>query len=237
MLNLNLDEPSKDDWHGIRDVFAEYALTLSLISKSFGRIGNELTLLQMTELGETEEYLGNRSVGSSTMPQKKNPRGPGDLIEYSRIIPRISEIVLDDMINSFERDAEKSDDELRLISISAEAMFERAKPLLRDLKVNKDKMRQNLDMTNGLILSQRLTFYLADKIGKDTANDLMHDVAKFALENKLSLKDAALQNKIVAENITEKQIDNILNPETYIGLAVEQAELIIKDIKDKRASN
>ena len=141
------------------------------------------------------------------------------------------------MINSFERDAEKSDDELRLISISAEAMFERAKPLLRDLKVNKDKMRQNLDMTNGLILSQRLTFYLADKIGKDTANDLMHDVAKFALENNLSLKNAALQNKIVAENITEKQIDNILNPETYIGLAVEQAELIIKDIKDKRASN
>ena len=78
---------------------------------------------------------------------------------------------------------------------------------------------------------------IADKIGKDTANDLMHDVAKFALENNLSLKDAALQNKIVAENITEKQIDNILDPETYIGLAVKQAELIIKDIKDKRSSN
>ena len=141
MLNLNLDEPSKDDWHGIRDVFAEYALTLSLISKSFGRIGNELTLLQMTELGETEEYLGTRSIGSSTMPQKKNPRGPGELIEYSRIIPRISEIVLDDMVNSFERDAEKSDDELRLISISTEAMLEKAKPLLRDLKVNKDETK------------------------------------------------------------------------------------------------
>ena len=233
MLNLNLDEPSKDDWHGIRDVFAEYALTLSLISKSFGRIGNELTLLQMTELGETEEYLGNRSIGSSTMPQKKNPRGPGELIEYSRIIPRISEIVLDDMVNSFERDAEKSDDELRLISISTEAMLEKAKPLLRDLKVNKEKMRQNLDITNGLILSQRLTFFLADKIGKNTANDLMHDVAKYALENNLSLKEAAMKNKKVSENITETQIDEILNPETYIGLAVKQAELVIKEIKNK----
>ena len=234
MLNLNLDEPSKDDWHGIRDVFAEYALTLSLISKSFGRIGNELTLLQMTELGETEEYLGNRSIGSSTMPQKKNPRGPGELIEYSRIIPRISEIVLDDMVNSFERDAEKSDDELRLISISTEAMLEKAKPLLRDLKVNKEKMRQNLDITNGLILSQRLTFFLADKIGKNTANDLMHDVAKYALENNLSLKEAAMKNKKVSENITETQIDEILNPETYIGLAVKQAELVIEEIKNKR---
>ena len=235
MRNLGLDDPSKDDWHGIRDVFAEYALTLAIISKSFGRIGNELTLLQMTEIGETEEYLGNRSVGSSTMPQKKNPRGPGDLIEFSRIIPRLSEIVLDDMINSFERDGEKSDDELKLISIESEKMINRAKPLLKDLIVNKDKMRENLEITQGLILSQRLTFYLADKIGKDTANDLMHDVAKYALENNISLKDAALRNEIVSQNITKETLINILNPETYIGLAAEQAKLIIEEIELKRS--
>jgi adenylosuccinate lyase len=235
MRNLGLDDPSKDDWHGIRDVFAEYALTLAIISKSFGRIGNELTLLQMTEIGETEEYLGNRSVGSSTMPQKKNPRGPGDLIEFSRIIPRLSEIVLDDMINSFERDGEKSDDELKLISIESEKMINRAKPLLKDLIVNKKKMRENLDITQGLILSQRLTFYLADKIGKDTANDLMHDVAKYALENNISLKDAALKNEIISQNITKETLINILNPETYIGLAAEQAKLIIEEIELKRS--
>ena len=235
MRNLGLDDPSKDDWHGIRDVFAEYALTLAIISKSFGRIGNELTLLQMTEIGETEEYLGNRSIGSSTMPQKKNPRGPGDLIEFSRIIPRLSEIVLDDMVNSFERDGEKSDDELKLISIESEKMINRAKPLLKDLIVNKKKMRENLEITQGLILSQRLTFYLADKIGKDTANDLMHDVAKYALENNISLKDAALKNEIVSQNITKETLINILNPETYIGLAAEQAKLIIEEIELKRS--
>ena len=234
MQKLGLDEPSKDDWHGIRDVFAEYALTLAIISKSFGRIGNELTLLQMTEIGETEEYLGSKSVGSSTMPQKKNPRGPGDLIEYSRVIPRLSEVVLDDMINSFERDGQKSDDELRLISIESEKMIDRAKPLLKELKVNKYKMRENLEITNGLILSQRLTFYLADKIGKDTANDLMHDVAKYALENNVSLEEAAMTNKTIQENITKETLSDILNPETYIGLAVDQAKLIINEIESKR---
>ena len=235
MKNLGLDDPSKDDWHGIRDVFAEYALTLAIISKSFGRVGNELTLLQMTELGETEEYLGNRSVGSSTMPQKKNPRGPGDLIEFSRVIPRLSEIVLDDMINSFERDGQKSDDELKMISVESEKMINRAKPLLKELKVNKEKMRENLEITNGLILSQRLTFYLADKIGKDTANDLMHDIAKYALNNNISLKDAALNNKIVNQNITENTLKDILDPETYIGLAAEQAQIIVKEIELKRS--
>ena len=236
MINLGLDEPSKDDWHGIRDIFAEYALTLAIISKSFGRIGNELTLLQMTELGETEEYLGAKSVGSSTMPQKKNPRGPGDLLEYSRIIPRLSEIVLDDMINSFERDGEKSDDELKQISIVTEQMLDRAKPLLKELKVNKQKMRDNLDLTNGLILSQRLTFYLADKVGKDTSNELMHDVAKFAYENNVSLKEAVLQENIIKQNISKDKLEELLNPETYIGLAAEQTLIIIKEIEGKRVN-
>ena len=237
MKNLGLNEPAKDDWHGIRDVFAEYALTLAIISKSFGRIGHELTLLQMTELGETEEDLGSKAVGSSTMPQKKNPRGPGKLIEYSRLIPRISEVVLDDMVNSFERDGAKSDSELKLVSISTQEMINVAKPLLKTLKVNKLRMRENLNLTNGLILSQRLTFYLADVIGKDTANDLMHDVAKFALNNNLSLKEAALQNEIITENITEKELDRILDPETYVGLAIKQAQMIIEEIHAKRLAD
>ena len=234
MKNLGLNEPAKDDWHGIRDVFAEYALTLAIISKSFGRIGHELTLLQMTELGETEEDLGSKAVGSSTMPQKKNPRGPGKLIEYSRLIPRISEVVLDDMVNSFERDGAKSDSELKLVSISTQEMINVAKPLLKTLKVNKLRMRENLNLTNGLILSQRLTFYLAGVIGKDTANNLMHDVAKFALNNNLTLKEAALQNEIISQNITEKELDKILDPETYVGLAIQQAQMIIEEINAKR---
>ena len=237
MKNLGLNEPAKDDWHGIRDVFAEYALTLSIISKSFGRIGHELTLLQMTELGETEEDLGSKAVGSSTMPQKKNPRGPGKLIEYSRLIPRISEVVLDDMVNSFERDGAKSDSELKLVSISTQEMINVAKPLLKTLRVNKLRMRENLNLTNGLILSQRLTFYLAGVIGKDTANNLMHDVAKFALNNNLTLKEAALQNEIISQNITEKELDKILDPETYVGLAIQQAQMIIEEIHAKRLAD
>ena len=237
MKNLGLNEPAKDDWHGIRDVFAEYALTLAIISKSFGRIGHELTLLQMTELGETEEDLGSKAVGSSTMPQKKNPRGPGKLIEYSRLIPRISEVVLDDMVNSFERDGAKSDSELKLVSISTQEMINVAKPLLKTLKVNKLRMRENLNLTNGLILSQRLTFYLAGVIGKDTANNLMHDVAKFALNNNLTLKEAALQNEIISQNITEKELDKILDPETYVGLAIQQAQMIIEEINAKRLAD
>ena len=231
---LGLPKPYIADWHGIRDVFAEYALTLALISKSFGRIGDELTLLQMTEIGETLENLGFKAIGSSTMPHKKNPRGPGNLINFSRIIPRYAEIVLDDMINSFERDQPRSDVSIKDISITSELMINTAKKLFEELEVDKEQMRKNLDMTKGLILSQRVTFFLADKIGKDTADKVMHDVSMRALKDNITLKKAIKDDDKISIYFSELELDRLLNPETYIGLAIEQTKLVIKNIESKR---
>lgn len=231
---LGLSKPYIADWHGIRDVFAEYALTLALISKSFGRIGDELTLLQMTEIGETLENLGFKAIGSSTMPHKKNPRGPGNLINYSRIIPRYAEIILDDMVNSFERDQPRSDVSIKDISITSEIMINTAKKLFEELEVDKVQMRKNLDMTKGLILSQRVTFFLADKIGKDTADKVMHDVSMKALEDNITLKKAIKDDDKISIYFSELELDRLLNPETYIGLAIEQTKLVIQDIESKR---
>ena len=231
---LGLGTPYIADWHGVRDVFAEYALTLALISKSFGRIGDELTLLQMTEIGETLENLGFKAIGSSTMPHKKNPRGPGNLVNFSRIIPRQSEIILDDMVNSFERDQPRSDETLKDISITAELMTNTAIRLLNELEVNKDVMRKNLNITNGLILSQRVTYFLADIIGKDTAESMIHDIAMKAITENISLADAIKNDKIASQYFTDQDLKNLLDPETYIGLAIEQVEIIINQIESNR---
>ena len=231
---LGLGTPYIADWHGVRDVFAEYALTLALISKSFGRIGDELTLLQMTEIGETLENLGFKAIGSSTMPHKKNPRGPGNLVNFSRIIPRQSEIILDDMVNSFERDQPRSDETLKDISITAELMTNPAIRLLNELEVNKDVMRKNLNITNGLILSQRVTYFLADIIGKDTAESMIHDIAMKAITENISLSDAIKNDKIASQYFTDQDLKNLLDPETYIGLAIEQVEIIINQIESNR---
>ncbi len=231
---LGLGTPYIADWHGVRDVFAEYALTLALISKSFGRIGDELTLLQMTEIGETLENLGFKAIGSSTMPHKKNPRGPGNLVNFSRIIPRQSEIILDDMVNSFERDQPRSDETLKDISITAELMTNTAIRLLNELEVNKDVMRKNLNITNGLILSQRVTYFLADIIGKDSAESMIHDIAMKAIAENISLSDAIKNDKIASQYFTDQDLKNLLDPETYIGLAIEQVEIIINQIESNR---
>ena len=86
------------------------------------------------------EGFAKGQVGSSAMPHKKNPRGPGNLVNYSRVIPRYAEVILDDMINSFERDQPRSDASIRDISITSESMIETAKKLFKELEVDKDQM-------------------------------------------------------------------------------------------------
>ena len=95
-------------------------------------------------------------------------------------------------------------------------------------------MRKNLDMTKGLILSQRVTFFLADKIGKDTADKVMHDVSMKALEDNITLKKAIKDDDKISIYFSELELDRLLNPETYIGLAIEQTKLVIQDIESKR---
>ena len=106
--------------------------------------------------------------------------------------------------------------------------------LLNELEVNKDVMRKNLNITNGLILSQRVTYFLADIIGKDTAESMIHDIAMKAIAENISLSDAIKNDKIASQYFTDQDLKNLLDPETYIGLAIEQVEIIINQIESNK---
>lgn len=225
---LGLGAPYPDDWHGARDVIAEYAYTLALISKSYGRIGNELFLLQMTDIGETQETLVSTAVGSSTMPHKKNPSKSEALIFYSRSIPRTAEVIADDMVNFFERDNTSHTNRLLAdISIDAAAMLKSAGGLLAGLHVNVDAMAENLDKTHGLILSQRLTFALSEKIGKTTANARLHELAVEAAAEGVHLRTAIERSADLGRVFTASELDLLFDPATYTGLAEQQVAAVI----------
>jgi adenylosuccinate lyase len=232
--HLGLSTPFVSDWHGTRDVFANYAQVLALVSKSLGRIGTELFLLQMTDINETVEYRLETAVGSSTMPHKNNPSKSEALIQHSRSIPRLAEVVLDDVQNYFERDnTSRPNRVLAAISIESDQMLSTAAKLIQQLIVNEQVMRDNVDKTNGLMLSQRLAFALAEDLGKKEANDRMHDVAKRALVRQESLRKAFL-NSDLAPLLDESQLDALLEPTTYLGLAVRQTETVIDQIRQLR---
>lgn len=235
---LGLSQPYPDDWHGTRDVFATYAWTLSLISKSFARVGQEIFLLQMTDIGEAAEARDATSVSSSSLAQKTNPSKSEALIHAGRVIPRLAEVILDDVVNFFERDNTSGPTAvIEDLSVKTEANLEAAKTLLSRIEIDREKMRQNLDRSKGLIMSQRIVFALSAQLGKEEADERVHRIIRTTLQSGADFRSALLNDPVVAKVLSASQIDVLLQPEGYTGLAKQQVDTVIRNTEAMRATD
>jgi adenylosuccinate lyase len=235
---LGLAQPYPDDWHGTRDVLASYAWTLSLISKSFARIGQEIFLLQMTDIGEAAEPRDPASVSSSSLAQKTNPSKSEALIHAGRVIPRMAEVILDDVVNIFERDNTSAPTAIiEDLSIRTEANLEAAKVLLSRLDINRGRMRDNLDRSKGLIMAQRIVFALGAQLGKEEADQRVHQIIQTTLQSGVDFRSALLNDPVVAKVLSASQIDVLLQPEGYTGLAEQQVDTVIRHAEEMRATD
>lgn len=235
---LGLPPPYADDWHGSRDVYAHYALILSLISKSFGDIGQELFLLQTTDIGETDEPRNHDSISSSSMAHKVNPYKSEVLIQAARSIPRLAETILDDVMNFFERDNTSGPNAVvREISVKSESNLITVKALLEQLEVNRAAMRRNLDRSHGFIMAQRVAFALSPTLGKDEADALLHAIIGKAMVRKVDFRQALLDDPTVSKLLTPAKVEELLEPEGYLGLAKAEVEAVIAHVQAMRNSD
>jgi adenylosuccinate lyase len=224
---LGLGPADPADWHGVKDNFAEFGNVMALIGMMYGKIGQEIFLLQSTDIGEVEEYLESTAVGSSTMPHKRNPGKSKDLVVLSREIRRHAEVILDWMISIHERDQISSSEQLKEICLKTDKLLKAAKPLLKNLVINPDAMLENIHKTKGLIMSEKLMFVLGEKIGKHTAHEIVRVVAMEAFKKKISLKEATLSNPEIAKHLKKEELDEILDPIKYTGLAAQEVDRVI----------
>jgi adenylosuccinate lyase len=227
MKELSLAPPDPADWHGVKDNFAEFGNVMALIGMTYGKIGQEIFLLQSTDLGEVEERLPSTAVGSSTMPHKRNPRDSRTLVILSREIRRHAEVILDWMVSIHERDQITSSDQLEEICLKTDKLLKAAKPLLKNLMVYPDAMMENIHKTKGLIMSEKLMFVLGEKIGKHTAHEIVREVSMDAYKKKITLKDAILEKPDISKHLKIEELNKIFDPAEYIGLAPQQVDRII----------
>lgn len=227
MKELGLAPPDPADWHGLKDNFAEFGNVLALTGMTFGKIGQEIFLLQSTDLGEVEERLPSTAVGSSTMPHKRNPSKSRTLVVLSREIRRHAEIIMDWMVSIHERDQISSADQLAEICIKADKQLKAAKPLLKDLIVYPEAMMENIDKTRGLIMSERLMLVLGEKIGKHTSHEVVREISMEAYKKKIPLKEAILARPDLSKHLKKEEIDEIFDPVKYIGLAPQEVDRVI----------
>jgi adenylosuccinate lyase len=224
------------NWQPARDRFAEYVCVLAIIGQTLGKIANEIVNLEHTEIGEVFEPFSEGKVGSSTMPHKRNPSSCEAAVAVSRALRYNAAFMLECMIIEHERDGSAWRGEWKALPESclmAGGLLATMKYVLSGLHVDSTRMRANLDLLGGFLLSERVMFALSGKVGKQTAHDLVYEASMHGIEHGVSFEQALMKNPRVAAALTAPELKQVLDPATYVGLA---PGIVDKVLAETRAS-
>lgn len=234
---LGFSAPEPADWHGMRDVVGEYGNVQALIARTYAAMGAEIFRLQMTDIGEVFEDRGASAVGSSTMPQKRNPGKSNALLHGGRMIPALGQVLLDDVANSFERDdTSRPNRAVGEIAVLADQNTRDALILLLRLQVNPQKMRKNMDRTGGLVMSQHVVLFLSPKLGREMAEEHVRMAAAKTLDTDISFRQALVSDPKLASQL-RGYLDDLLDPTKTLGLSGVEVDRVLAQLRNDRASD
>ena len=219
------------NWQPARDRFAEYVCVLGMLGQTLNKIANEIYVLEHTEIGELYEPFSDGKLGSSTMPHKRNPSSCEAVMGATRALKYNVSLMLESMVIEHERDGAAWRAEWRALPEScliAGGVLASMKYIIGGLEVDAAKMRSNLDLLGGFLLSERVMFELSEKIGKQTAHELVYEISMHGIENNIPFEKALMENAIVRGAMTEKELKASLDPTSYVGLAPEIVDDVVK---------
>ena len=227
-------------WQAARDRPAEFASLIAMIAGSIGRLARQVGLLAHTEISEVAEPWEKGTIGSSAMPHKRNPTLAEFMLPLTRRIINNTEPIIEVMIVDHERDlnfwlVEQANMTESLLMMGEVLTY--AERMVKGLIVFPDKMRKNLDLLKGLIVSEKVTFELGKKIGKQTAYGIIYADAQHAISSGKNFKDLLLNNPKVTEHFRESDINRMLNPEGYVGLAKKMTLGVVNVSRRERKSD
>jgi 3-carboxy-cis,cis-muconate cycloisomerase len=210
----------------IGDHLAENICLLGLLAATCGKIGREIYTLMKTEFGEVEEPVPPGTVGSSTMPQKRNPKLCQDIIAAAAEVRSTVPMALEAMM--IEHEADRATESM-MQSVDARAaiatgdMLARLVEVLRGLRLDPKRMRANLDLGGGLIMAEAVMLDLGKTIGRQHAHDVVYDAAMEAATTSKSFAALLAADPRVAAHLDKAAIDKLLDPTGYTGLCSEMA--------------
>lgn len=203
-----------------RDRHAEYYATLALIGTSLEKMATEVRHLQRTEVREAEEFFRKGQKGSSAMPHKRNPIGSENVCGCARVLRGYMITSYENLPLWHERDISHSAAE-RIIAPDATALLDymltRLNSILANLTVFPENMLKNIDLTYGVIFSQRFMLKLVEKgWAREKAYDTVQPNAMKAWENKISFKHLIEADEDVRASLTQEEIDDCFNPQYQV---------------------
>lgn len=226
-------------WHVSRDRLVSIVSILTLVTGTLGKIGNEILNLQKTEISELAEPWLNGFVGSTTMPHKRNPNGAEGIVSMYKLVKSNLFAMYESMIQEHERDGAAWRVEWVAMPeafIFTGSVMTKAKRVLKGLVVNTEKMEQNLDILKGLLLSETVMLYLGEKLGKQTAHEVVYEISMKTFQDNASFKQYLLEDARVNQHVTAEELDNLLNPHNYTGFSCKVTEKVVENIKKIRTT-
>ena len=236
-LNLGVEEVSTQIV--CRDRYNELVAVLSNIATSLEKFATEVRNLQRDEIKEVaEEFERKKQVGSSTMPHKKNPVICEQICGLARIIRGFITPTFENAVQWHERDLCNSSGERFILShsfILTDWIIQQSIKVFKNLQVYPDKMKKNLEMSKGLSMSEALMTKLIEKgMGRGDAHELMRKTALEASMKNKSLREIFVDKNKELNLLTEKEIEEALKPENYLGSTFKIIENTVEKLDKKR---
>jgi 3-carboxy-cis,cis-muconate cycloisomerase len=229
MKELGLGQP-EIAWHTVRDRIAEVGCFLGLVTGVCGKIAFDVKLMMQTEVEEVYEPFHEGRGSSSTMPQKRNPISCVYITATNSLVRQHVAALLDAMVEDHERATGPWEIEWiavpEIFSLAAGALSQ-TRLMVSGLVVDEKKMRANLDITRGLIVSEAVMMGLGPHIGRQYAHDLVYDICRQVVATGRTLLDLLAENKEVAKHLDRAALEKLCDPANYLGQAGEMVDRVL----------
>jgi 3-carboxy-cis,cis-muconate cycloisomerase len=215
--DLGLRNPEAP-WHTDRDRLAALVSACGVYTATLGKIARDISLLMQDEVGEVAE----RGGGSSTMPHKRNPAGCAVALAASTRLPGLVAAFLSGMAQEHERGVGGWHAEWPTLAATMQTTGSALAALadaVEGLSVHPDRMRANIEKTNGAIFAERAVMLMTPGMGKESALGLVSQALAQSRETGQSFREALMAMPEVARAIPAAVLATIDAPEDYVGAA------------------
>lgn len=226
---LGLGEPDIA-WLSSRDRLAEFTHLIAMSVTSLARIANEVYVLQRREVGELAERTSTSTVGSITMPHKRNPERSEHLGTLARVVRHDSALVTESLVHEGERDGRSWKVEWQAIpgaTLAAAKAVRLLGELVDTMRVVPERMLANLDGAAGAIASERVMLALAPDVGRRTAHRLVHEATMAGAASGISVRAAILGSAAITAALDTARLTEILDAPPDTGACAAMVDRLL----------
>lgn len=239
LCRLGLNAPTIS-WTASRDRLAEWFGLLAAIASTADRIGHEIYNLQRPEIGELNEGFMPGTVGSITMPHKRNPEISEHLGTLARQVRYHAAQMTENLVHDHERDGRAWKCEWAIVPpacLAADKALSLLSILLENLQVNDGRMRGNLAATKGFVHAERVMLALSPKLGKQSAHALVYRIAMTAVDRDIAFKEALLAEPEILAVLDAAALDALFDLNQSTGCCAQMVDNVLAQVEAWKSSD